>query len=136
MNIRIEKEQCNIKNKFVYIPREVLVDALKKQVDTVKVEPEYLSREDVEKKYFPKMKKLGINPVEMISFVAKNHQKYKSDDGPRLTVYSKLLSDIISLTEKYGSNMVNQAFTAVKTPSTATIPYLKGIIRNISNCQA
>lgn len=129
--IKIDKSLCLIKEKYVYIPREVIVKSLKKQPGHVAIKPVYLTRQDVERDFFLYFKEKGLSPAALNTFIFLNANRNKT--GKKLlTAYAKLLDEIKQLLDKYGSQMLNEALLVPKDSSLATISYLKGILRNMA----
>ena len=108
------------------IPIKTILDKLKKKAK-VKFPSPYFSKEDVDHEYFPKLS--GVN---FSTWLSMNFEQTKS--GKRsLSVYSKILNDLVSLLEEYGIEQLNDAIFRCNIPQKCTIAYLKAILRNRSN---
>ena len=109
----------------VTIPVKTILEKLDKKGKTKIAFPAFLTKEEVEHEYSPKLS--GIN---FRTWLSMNFEQNKT--GKRtLNVYSKLLNDLADLAEKYGPADLNEAIDRCNRPETCTIPYLKAILRNM-----
>ena len=106
------------------ISTDIIMEKLKKVGGKVSFKLPYISREDVEKEYFPKLSKVNYS-----TFLAMNFEQTKSKKRS-LFVYARILNDLVDMVEKYGPDQVNEAISKCNIPKKCTIPYLKAILGN------
>lgn len=120
---------CNETGKLTLsIPVKTILGKLKKKGRSkVKFLSPYLSQEDVEREYYPKLS--GVN---FSAWLSMNFEQTKS--GKRsITVYAKILHDLVELVEEYSPEQLNDAILRCNIPQRCTVAYLKAILRNRSN---